>query len=325
MSLMKSSEGKRFSGELRIFISHTRNLTCRLVGSGNLSHEIVVLRVAPSPAAFGNYLTHRLPLDRLPSVEMHLLSTKSALFPLPMSLHSWCRSPAATKGSPVSSQEPGYPLPGARSLGKCNYISDAGWLCRCCAHRAFPQQNQVCTTEPPWVLPWVSRARRSPTAPHQGHPGWFSSMWCLLPIPIYFHAWGGLAGATLHGLMEERQIWGCFNPPSCWVGMFWGARPPGMQGTRHATHMGLCQAFMAFWAPRMFDAHTLSPDCVKYGARMLSNTQTWWQFTPGSLLGPQTVLLLAGSRSLLWLDQVVASPGAKHSPPPWGANCHSII
>lgn len=82
MSLMKSSEGKHFSGELRIFISHTRNLTCRLVGSGNLSHEIVLLKAASSPAAFGNYLTHRLPLDRLPSVEMHLLTPKSALVPL---------------------------------------------------------------------------------------------------------------------------------------------------------------------------------------------------------------------------------------------------
>lgn len=78
----------------------------------------------------------------------------------------------------------------------------------------------------------------------------------------------------------------------------------------------------------MFDAHTLSPNYVKYGARMLSKTQTWWQtgqFTPGSLLGPQPVRLLTRSRSLLWLDQVVASPGVKHSPLPWGANCHSII
>lgn len=237
MSLMKSSEGKRFSGELRIFISHTRNLTCRLVGSGNLSHEIVVLRVAPSPAAFGNYLTHRLPLDRLPSVEMHLLSTKSALFPLPVSLRSWCRSPAATKGSPVSSQEPESPLPGARSLGKCNYISDAGWLCRCCAHRAFPQQNQVCTTEPPGAPLGFLGTAQPPTR------GGFPARGAFYPS-IYFHAWGGLAGATLHGLMEERQIWGCFNPPSCWVGMFWGACPPGMQGTRHAAHTGLCQAFM---------------------------------------------------------------------------------
>lgn len=118
MSLMKSSEGKRFSGELRIFISHTRNLTCRLVGSGNLSHEIVLLRVAPSPAAFRNYLTHRLRLDRLPSVETHLLSTKSALLPLPTSLCSWCGSPAAPKGSPTSSREPRSPLPGARSPGQ---------------------------------------------------------------------------------------------------------------------------------------------------------------------------------------------------------------
>lgn len=157
MSLMKSSEGKRFSGELRIFISRTRNLTCRLVGSGNLSHEIVLLRVASSPAAFGNYLTHRLPLDRLPSVEMHLLATKSPLFLLPMSLRSWCGSPAATKGSPASSQELRSPLPGARSSGKCNYISDARWLCS-------PQQTRGGTTEPP-ALPWVSRAQRSPMAP----------------------------------------------------------------------------------------------------------------------------------------------------------------
>ena len=78
----------------------------------------------------------------------------------------------------------------------------------------------------------------------------------------------------------------------------------------------------------MFDACTLSPNYVKYGARTLSKTQIWGQmgrFTPGSLLGPQPVLLLAGCTSLLWLDQLFASPGVKHSPLPWGANCHSMI
>ena len=211
MSLMKSSEGKRFSGELRIFISHTRNLTCRLVGSGNLSHEIVLLRVASSPAAFGNYRTHRLPLDRLPSVEMHLLSTKSALFPLPTSLRSWCRSPAATKGSFASSQEPRSPLLGARSPGKYNYISDTCWLCRCGAHRASPQQNKVCTTKPPGALLGFSgTAQPHGPSPRPPEPqGWFLAR----GVPVCSHAWGGLAGAALRGLTEEGQIWGCFDPP----------------------------------------------------------------------------------------------------------------
>lgn len=157
MSLMKSSEGKRFSGELGIFISRTRNLTCRLVGPGNLSHEIVLLRVASSPAAFGNYLTRSLPLDRLPSVELPLPSAKSALLPLPTSLRGWGGSPAATKGSPASSQEPRSPLPGARSPGKCNYISSSCWLRRHGARRSKTLLAQL--------IPPASPANRTPEPP----------------------------------------------------------------------------------------------------------------------------------------------------------------
>jgi len=142
MSLMKSSEGKRFSGELRIFISHTRNLTCRLVGSGNLSHEIVLLRVASSPAAVGNYLTHRLPLDRLPSVEMHLLPPKSAPVPLPTSLGSWCGSPAAAEGSPAPPQ---HPEPLCRELRAREGVIPSPTL----APRTSPQQSRAGTAEPP--------------------------------------------------------------------------------------------------------------------------------------------------------------------------------
>lgn len=197
MSLMKYSKGKRFSGELRIFISHTRNLTCRLVGSGNLSHEIVLLRVALSPAAFGNYLAHRLPLDRLPSIEMHLLFTKSALFPLPTSLRSWCGSPAATKGSPASSQEPRSSLPGARSLGKCNYISDTYWLRHRGAHRSKTALARLILP----ALPWVSRANCSPKT--RQAPGLVSSTWCLCLLPCTGRvgrsrpAWAHRGGADL--------------------------------------------------------------------------------------------------------------------------------
>lgn len=242
MSLMKSSEGKSFSGELRIFISHTRNLTCRLVGSGNLSHEIVLLRVASSPAAFRNYLMHRLPLDRLPSVEMHLLPTKSVLLPLPTSHHSWCGSPAATKGS-SSSQEPRSPLPGAWILGKCNYISSTGWLCRCGAHRTCPQLNRVCLTEPPGA----PGAQHSPTAPHQDTP----SPGVGIPahgafFSICFCAWGGLAGAALCWLTEEGQIWGSFYTTCCWAGMFQNVCPPVMHRTWYGVHTGPQQAFKVF-------------------------------------------------------------------------------
>lgn len=78
----------------------------------------------------------------------------------------------------------------------------------------------------------------------------------------------------------------------------------------------------------MFDTCTLFPNDVKHGARSLSKTQAWGQtgrFTPTSLLVPQPVTLLAGSTSLLWLDQLFASPGVKCSLLPWGSNCHSII
>lgn len=266
MSLMKSSEGKRFSGELRIFISHTRNLTCRLVGSGNLSHEIVVLRVAPSPAAFGNYLTHRLPLDRLPSVEMHLLSTKSGLFPLPVSLRSWCRSPAATKGSPVSSQEPESPLPGARSLGKCNYISDAGWLCRCCAHPAFPQQNQVCTTEPPGAPLGFLGTAQPPTR------GGFPARGAFYPSPSTSMRGEGWQEPPYTGSWRRGRFGAVSTPHPAGLGCF-GVRVP--QGCREHGTLRTRDSAKPLWGPWMFNAHTLSPNCVKYGARMLSNTQTW--------------------------------------------------
>lgn len=158
MSLMKSSEGKRFSGELRIFISHTRNLTCRLVGSGNLSHEIVLLRAASSPAAFGNYLTHRLPLDRLPSVGMHLPAPKSALVPLLVASTAGAGVQQLLKDSPPPLKSPD---PLCWSLEKSNSISDSGWLCP-----SSRQPSRAGTAEPPSATlcqPW----------------GGFSSTWCL--------------------------------------------------------------------------------------------------------------------------------------------------
>lgn len=238
MSLMKSSEGKHFSGELRIFISHTRNLTCRLVGAGNLSHEIVLLRAASSPAAFGNYLTHRLPLDRLPSIEMHLPATKSALFPLPASLRSWCGSPAATGGSSASSREPRSSLPGAGSPGNCNYISGTCWFCRCGAPHASPQQNSNGTTEPPGF----ARGFWGLMAPRQDPPeprGWFPAR----GVPVCSREWGGLAGAAPLELTEEGGFGAGWTPRPAALGCF-GVRVP--RGTRHAALMGPHQAFVAF-------------------------------------------------------------------------------
>lgn len=154
---MKSSEGRRFSGVLRIFISHTRNLTCRLVGSGNLSHEIVLLRAASSPAAFGNYLTHRLPLDRLPSVGMHPPAPKSALVPLLMASTAGAGFLQLLKDSlpPLKSPNPLF-----WSLEKCNSISDSGWLCP-----SSCQPSRAGTAEPLPASPGVAFPARGDPDP----------------------------------------------------------------------------------------------------------------------------------------------------------------
>lgn len=160
MSLMKSSEGKRFSGELGIFISHTRNLTCRLVGSGNLSHEIVLLRAASSPAAFGNYLTHRLPLDRLPSVGMHLPAPKSALLPLLTASTAAAGVQQLLKDSLPPLQSPGLLC---WSLEKFNSISNSSWLCP-----SSCQPSRAGTAEPPCAAPcqpWVAFPARGVSDP----------------------------------------------------------------------------------------------------------------------------------------------------------------
>lgn len=160
MSLMKSSEGKRFSGELGIFISHTRNLTCRLVGSGNLSHEIVLLRAASSPAAFGNYLTHRLPLDRLPSVGMHLPAPKSALVPLLMASTAAAGAQQLLKDSLPPLQSPDLLC---WSLEKFNSISNSSWLCP-----SSCRPSRAGTAEPPRAAPcqpWVGFPARGASDP----------------------------------------------------------------------------------------------------------------------------------------------------------------
>lgn len=308
MSLMKSSEGKHFSGELRIFISYTRNLTCRLVGAGNLSHEIVLLRAASSPAAFGNYLTHRLPLDRLPSVEMHLPATKSALFPLPTSLRSWCGSPAAAEGSSASSREPRSSLPRAGSPGNCNYISGTCWFCRCGAPRASPQQNSNGTTEPPssaqgfWGL----------VAPRQDPPeprGWFPAR----GVPVCSCAWGGLAGAASLRRVDLGLV-------GCLILLLWGvlgcAFPRDTGNTACCTHGTLPSLRGLLSTPDVWYLDFVPKLCKTWSQDPLKHTDLGANrvFTPTPCWTP----------ALLQLHLLFASPGVKHNLPP-GANCHSIM
>lgn len=200
MSLMKSSEGRRFSGELRIFISHTRNLTCRLVGPGNLSHEIVLLRAASSPAAFGNYLTHRLPLDRLPSVGKHLPAPKSALMPLLMVSTAGVGVQQLLKDSLPPLQSPN---PFCWGLEMCNSISDSDWLCP-----SSCQPSRAGTAEPP-----------------HASPGVVSLIHLHLP-----------PGAFLGGLTE---IWGRFGalstPAPHWAGLGCPQRCRDTTGCTHRT------------------------------------------------------------------------------------------
>lgn len=205
MPLMKSSEGRRFSGELRIFISHTRNLTCRLVGSGNLSHEIVLLRAASSPAAFGNYLTHRLPLDRLPSVGMHLPAPKSALVPLLMASTAGAGVQQLLKDSlpPLKS-----PNPLCWSLEKCNSISSSGFA--------------------PAAASQAGLAQLSLSMPALGRL--FQHMVSLIHLHL-------LPGAFLRGLTE---IWGRFGalstPAPHWDVL---SCPRGCRDTTDCTHRTL--------------------------------------------------------------------------------------
>lgn len=208
MSLMKSSEGKRFSGELRIFISHTRNLTCRLVGSGNLSHEIVLLRAASSPAAFGNYLTHRLPLDRLPSVGMHLPAPKSALVPLLMASTAGAGVQQLLKDSPPPLKSPD---PLCWSLEKSNSISDSAGFAPAPASQAGLAQLSL--PVPPSANPGVGFPARGASDPSPS-PSRSLSVWAH---------------------QDLGQIWGSFNPrPSLGC----SGVSPGRAGTQLAAHAG---------------------------------------------------------------------------------------
>lgn len=200
MSLMKSSEGKRFSGELRIFISHTRNLTCRLVGAGNLSHEIVLLRAASSPAAFGNYLTHRLPLDRLPSTGMRLPAPKSAFVPLLMASTAAAGVQQLLKDSPPPLRSPD---PLCWSLEQWNSVSDSGWLCP-----SSPLPSRAGTAEPPGA---------TPASPGVGVPARGASD----PSPSPSRS------LSVRAHRDLGKIWGSFNPHSS-LGSF--GLSPGMQG-----------------------------------------------------------------------------------------------
>lgn len=215
MPLMKSSEGKRFSGELRIFISHSRNLTCRLVRSGNSSHEIVLLRTASSPAAFGNCLTHRLPLDRHIHGEASPICSQLSFFsPTSIPAHE---EPSSSRAEPrtlcqeLRAQE-------SKNTALTHASLSAALL------TSLLQQNNICTTHPPSAPLGQSAAScllaRVPPPPSSGlvcmvraDPGGTDSSFCSDPL------------------------------------LGWGGRPSGMQGAQCATNPAHCQPVWPSEAP----------------------------------------------------------------------------